>query len=164
LNHFLNWCRSWYVFLKCLLEKRRRLAACALPVGTYLELCRGGFFPNKKKLYQFKHYDPALYVTDQQMLMTAHIHGEQAVVLSDKVLFELAMGPFVHVPHNFAFVHKSRLISLDSEIKDLADVKALLIRDKLFRALWIYGRTCLSILLELLVYLFLINHYEKLSI
>ena len=130
MNRAYDRIRSWYVFFKCLLEKRRRQEAKALQAGTYLKLCRGGFFPNKKHLYQFKHYDRELYVTDQQMLMTAYINAEQAVILSDKVLFELAMGPFVHVPHNFAFIHKGRLISLDPQIKNVSDVKALLVRDQ----------------------------------
>ncbi|MBL0712098.1 MAG: hypothetical protein JJV98_00220 [Desulfosarcina sp.] len=112
------------------MEKRRRREAKNLPAGTYLKLCRDGFFPNKKELYQFSRYDRAQYISDQQMLMTAYINGEQAVLLNDKVLFKLVMGPFVHVPHNFAFVGEGRFISLDPEIKDLSDVKALLVRHR----------------------------------
>lgn len=114
-----------------MLEKRRRRESKALPFGKFLQLCRYGFFPSKDELYRFTRYDRALYVTDQQMLMTAYINGQHAIVLNDKVLFAHAVGPFVHVPKNFAFVDKRCLISLVPEIKDWSDIKALLIREKL---------------------------------
>jgi hypothetical protein len=130
MNRFYDRCKSWYVFYKCLLEKRRRQEARTLPVKTYLSLCRDGFFPNKKYLYQFTHYKRKHYITDQQMLTTAYINGEQAVLLNDKVLFKLSMGSFVYIPHIFAFIDKGFFISLDPKIKDLSDIKDLLVQDK----------------------------------
>ncbi|MFO7685971.1 MAG: sugar-transfer associated ATP-grasp domain-containing protein [Desulfobacterales bacterium] len=130
MNRNLDWCRSWYVFYKCLLEKRRRQEAGALPVAKLLKLYRDGFFPNKQEMYLFARYDRSLYVSDQQILMTSHINGEQAEVLDDKVLFRLAMGRFVRVPNNFAFVHKGLLIPFDPGIKGSSDVKDLLVREK----------------------------------
>jgi len=121
---------SWYVFFKLLFKKRLRQNAKNLPIGTYLQLCLDGFLPNKKEMYQFTQYDRKQYISDQQMLMTAYIDGENAVLLNDKILFELLMGSFVHVPKNFAFFDRERFISLDSEIKELCDIKELLVRDK----------------------------------
>lgn len=121
---------SWYVFLKLLCKKRLRQNAKNLSIGTYIKLCLDGFLPNKKELYQFAQYDRKQYITDQQMLMTAYIDGEHAVLLNDKILFELVMGSFVHVPKNYAFVDRGRFISLDSKIKELYDIKELIVRDK----------------------------------
>ena len=139
MNQALNWCRSWYVFYKCLLEKRRREEARRIALGAYLRLCLDGFFPNKWELYQFHQNRREKYVTDQQMLRTAYIDGEQTVLVNDKVIFELAMGKFVRIPHNFAFFNNGHLISLDPEINNLSDLKGLLERDKNLIAKPTYG-------------------------
>jgi len=121
------------------LERRRRLEFKALPFRKLLQLCRYGFFPNKDELYRFTRYGHALYVTDQQMLMTAHINGQQAIVLNNKLLFALVAGSLVHVPKIFAFVDKGLLISFVPEIKVWSDVKDLLIRKQRLIVKPIYG-------------------------
>jgi len=112
------------------LDKRRRQEARKLKAGTYLKLCRAGFFPNKNELYHFSRFEKKDYITDQQMLMTSYIDREYANVLNNKVLFELAMGPFVHVPHNFAFIHQGIFISLDSKVHEFSDIRDILLRNK----------------------------------
>ena len=126
MSRFLDWCKSWYVFYKCLLEKRRREEARNLTLAAYLRLCRDGFFPNKCALYNFKKYPRGKYITDQQMLRTAYINGEETVVLENKVLFEFAVGRFVPVPPNYFIFDKGHFISLDPDIKDMVGVKNFL--------------------------------------
>lgn len=130
MNRILAWCHSWCTFYRCLLAKRRREEARKLTLAAYLRLCRDGFFPNKSELYDFDKYPREKYINDQQMLRTAHINGEEAVLLEDKILFELAIGRFVHVPPNYFYWDKGHFVSLNPDIKDMDDVKEFLKRQK----------------------------------
>lgn len=81
-------------------------------------------------MYEFGVHEIYQYVSDLQMLMTSYVNGEQAVILSDKILFELVMKHFVRVPRNFAFLDRGHFVSLDPVVKTLADVQELIIKEE----------------------------------
>jgi Sugar-transfer associated ATP-grasp len=76
---------------------------------------RHGFFSNKALYYDFRKYDPSLYVSDVQWSRTRTINGKHGDVLNSKIVFERILPSGAFTPKNYAWLHGGKLRSLSEE-------------------------------------------------
>jgi Sugar-transfer associated ATP-grasp len=79
---------------------------------------RHGFFSNKTLYYDFRRYDPSLYVSDVQMNRTRTINGKHGDVLDSKIVFERILPSAALTPKNYAWLQAGKLRSLSEEWRE----------------------------------------------
>ena len=119
--------RIWIKFTWHFLYSMRIRGPWSLSPHTWILLFRRGFLPNKLDLYDFQKNNWKSYINDRQLLLTAHINGNNGIVIDDKLLSMLVMRSITSIPRTFAVIHNGNIFLPGS--MEAGSLKSLLMKE-----------------------------------
>ncbi len=108
--------RNKFITLHYFLDKEKQ-SQRRMPRNVAPRMWVKGFTSDSFYICKLDRNDPADFLSDMQRFRTRMINGDYSIVLNNKVLFEVVIGPRIKVPATFAYIHEGQITAFDKEVQ-----------------------------------------------